>query len=378
MTEKNLLKLGFFGVFLGCLISFSACGSDSSSSAGGNDGIESSDSQEDGSSASQEGGDNGSSGSTNPSSNSNSGSNSSSKQEPKSETQSSKEVLNPENKKVTGTCSASPSKIKKGEIATWEFLRGGDASFLDQIMAPFKWSFTNAKTESLQGNGLNVVNVRYENSGTSKATLVVDGNEIQCEPLQVQGVPITITSCEPTSKTANAGETITWNVKATSESKIKGYSWSSTYGTAEGSGSTGKMTATADMHKQNVTAVVAVTNEDNTTENYTCTPVTVIDPNKVDVTFVEDGDEQSVPTNEPFVAQIPACSDPYNGATACTFICDTHSTTGEKAKVVIDNIECSQNDATYVQCSLQPVAGQKISITIEANVSTIGCRVSKY
>ena len=182
----------------------------------------------------------------------------------------------------------------------------------------------------------------------------------------------------PTSKTANAGETITWNVKATSESKIKGYSWSSTYGTAEGSGSTGKMTATADMHKQNVTAVVAVTNEDNTTENYTCTPVTVIDPNKVDVTFVEDGDEQSVPTNEPFVAQIPACSDPYNGATACTFICDTHSTTGEKAKVVIDNIECSQNDATYVQCSLQPVAGQKISITIEANVSTIGCRVSKY
>ena len=53
-------------------------------------------------------------------------------------------------------------------------------------------------------------------------------------------------------------------------------------------------------------------------------------------------------------------------------------TAGEKAKVVIDNIECSQNDATYVQCSLKPVAGQKISITIEANVSTVGCRVSKY
>jgi hypothetical protein len=371
MTEKNLLKLGFFGVFLGCLISFSACGSDSSSSAGGGDGIESSDSLEDGSSASQEGGDNGSSGSTGSSSNSNSGSNSSSKQEPKSETQSSKEVLNPENKKVTGTCSATPSKIKKGEIATWEFRRNGEASILDQIMAPFKWSFINAKTESLQGNGLNIVNVRYENSGIAKAALVVDGNEVQCDSLLVQGVPITITSCEATSKTVKAGETITWNVKATSDSPIRAYSWSSTYGKAEGSDTTGRMAATPAMHKQNVTAVVAVTNEDNTTENYTCQPVTVVDTSIADLAL-KMNEKVEIPTGEDLVVQIPNCTGSYNGVyyLVCQF--DNGGTATLNSSEIAS---CDQNGNAYIECNISSLNGQKVTMNIESDKSAINCGI---
>jgi hypothetical protein len=186
MTDKNLLRIGFFGVFLGCLISFSACGSDSSSSADDGE-FFSSNSQEDGSADSKDGKTEGSSGSTTDSS----GSNSTSKQDTKTETVSSKEALMPESKKVNGTCATTTGKIGKGELATWKFYRN-DVSVIEQIMAPFKWSFTGGNTEALQGNGLDEVNVRYENAGTATATLNVDGNEIKCEPQQVHGIPITI------------------------------------------------------------------------------------------------------------------------------------------------------------------------------------------
>ena len=260
MTDKNLLKIGVFGVFLGCLISFSACGSDSSSSA--EDGFFSSNSQGDDSAASNDGKEGGSSGSTTASSASNSGT----KQETKTETVSSKEELLPASKKVNGTCGTTTGKIGKGEIATWKFYRS-EGSIIEQIMAPFKWSFTGGKTSELQGNGLDEVNVRYESAGTATATLMVDGNEVKCDPLQVQGIPITIKSCTAEPTTVNAGKNVTWTVDASSESDIIGYSWTSTFGSVSGSGTTGTMTASAEMHKKSITATVTVTNKDNTSAN---------------------------------------------------------------------------------------------------------------
>jgi hypothetical protein len=316
MTDKNLLRIGFFGVFLGCLISFSACGSDSSSSADDGE-FFSSNSQEDGSADSKDGKTEGSSGSTTDSS----GSNSTSKQDTKTETVSSKEALMPESKKVNGTCATTTGKIGKGELATWKFYRN-DGSVIEQIMAPFKWSFTGGNTETLQGNGLDEVNVRYENAGTATATLNVDGNEIKCEPLQVQGIPITIKSCTAKPTTVNAGSNVTWTVEASSESDITEYSWTSAFGTVSGNGTTGTMTASAEMHKKNITATVTVTNKDKTSESFICDGAMVLDPESVDLVltvatnnvfneeYSQDNrinlpDDMFIPEQEPITVQIP-------------------------------------------------------------------------
>ena len=369
MTEKNFLRIGFFGVFLGCLISFSACGSDSSSSAEDDDFV-SSESKDGISSGSQEGNDNSSSGSAENSSNSASNSDSSTKQETKSETQTSNEILTEPLKIVNGTCAPNPSKIKKGELATWEFLIT-DGSVYDQVRAPFKWSFTGAKTESLQGNGLSPVNIRYDKSGIATATLNVDGNDVVCDTLQVQGVPITITSCKADAKTVKAGETITWNVEAKSDSKITGYSWKSTYGTASGTGTKGTMAATTNMHKKNVTAMVSVTNEDNTTESYTCEPVTVVDTSIADLTL-KTGEKVEIPTGEDLVVQIPNCTGSYNGVyyLVCQFV-DGGTATLNSSEIAF----CDQNGGAYIECNISSLNGQKVTLNIESEKSVIACGI---
>ncbi len=201
-----------------------------------------------------------------------------------SETTSSDEVLNDPKNLVNGTCAPTSSEIRKGELATWKFYRGvGAGEVWDQILAPFVWTFEGSATTNLQGNGLQEVNVRYAEAGSFKAYLNVDGNEVACSPLQVQGIPIVVNSCTPDKATAKAGETITWKVSAESESPITGYTWTSAYGEISGSGESGALVATSAMHKQSVAATVTVSNADNSAVNYSCDPVTVIDPESVDL-----------------------------------------------------------------------------------------------
>ena len=321
MTEKNLLKLGFFGVLLGCFISFSACGSDSSSSSDNSSADESSGSAEGGSSSS--GDTTGSSASAGTDDGT----------PAKTETVSSKEVLTDPKNVVNGTCGPSTSKISKGEIATWKFYRGeGEGSVFDQILAPFVWTTKGGKTESLQGNGMDTINVRYLTPGTYTATLKVDGNSVTCEPLQVQGIPIVIKSCGVNAATVKAGQTISWTVDASSESEITGYSWTSTFGTVSGSGKSGSILAASGMHKKSVTATVTVTNKDNTSESYLCEGATVLDPEAVDLvltvgdingddTYREPNrtslpDDMFIPAGTPMVVQIP-----QTAKTNCAITC---------------------------------------------------------
>lgn len=240
----------------------------------------------------------------------------------KQETVSGTEALNDASKTVTGNCAPNPAKIEKGGIVTWEFLRS-KGEVWDQILAPFVWTFSGTNVESLQGNGLSSVNVRYENSGTHYAELNVDGNLVECSPLQVQGIPITVESCSANKQTANVGETVIWNVSATSESPITEYSWESSFGKVSGNGAEGSLVITSDMHKKSVTATVTVTNADLSAESYVCEGVTAIDPESVDLVLkigdVNNADlygEPILPTlpdslfipggRTPMVVQIPA------------------------------------------------------------------------
>lgn len=200
------------------------------------------------------------------------------------ETVSGNEALNAAQKVVAGSCGPTASTVDKGELVTWKFYRSTGDVF-DQILAPFVWTFEGTSNTNVQGNGLDVVNVRYADAGSFAAYLNVDGNDVACDPVQVQGIPIVVNSCVANVATAKAGETITWTADATSESAITGYEWSASYegATVTGNGATATMVAASSMHKQKVSVTVAVSNADNSKQTYACEGVDVIDPNFVDL-----------------------------------------------------------------------------------------------
>lgn len=306
------------------LFGLAGCGSDSGS--GSNDpeyssALEAS-SASTGSSSTSTGG---SSGSTTPSSASTATSSAA------SETQSSEEQLNEAQKVVNGSCGPEAATINKGELATWKFYRSS-GDLYEQILAPFVWVFEGVSSATIQGNGMQTVNIRYEEAGSYATYLSVDGNEIACDSIQVQGIPITVNSCVPNTSTAKAGETITWTVDATSESDITGYTWTSSYGDVVSSGASGSMVATSSMHKQNVTAKVAVSNADKSVVTFSCDPVAVVDPESVDLVLqlgsINDADHYGetvlptlpdslfIPAQTATTVQIPAGA-PANCTVGC-------------------------------------------------------------
>ena len=281
----------------------------------------------------------------------------------KTETVSSDEILNNPNNVVNGSCQPKNSVIARDSMATWEFLRSQGDVF-DQILAPYIWTFSDGKT--LQGNGLNTVNVTYKTSGTVTAKLSVDGNEVECSPLQVQGDPIVISSCKASTTSAKAGDVVTWTVEATSESPITGYAWTSTTEGAEvnGTGATASATATSAMHKKNLEVSVAVTNEDKTTETFACERVSVTDPNQVDVVIAHTNVDSTkvFPGSQTIVAQYPS------NAVNCQMVCNTD---GNGVKLIIDEEEFTIDYSLNISpknCTAGSAAGTKITEQASMNV----------
>ncbi len=281
----------------------------------------------------------------------------------KTETVSSDEILNNPNNVVNGSCQPKNSVIARDSMATWEFLRSQGDVF-DQILAPYIWTFSDGKT--LQGNGLNTVNVTYKTSGTVTAKLSVDGNEVECSPLQVQGDPIVISSCKASTTSAKAGDVVTWTVEATSESPITGYAWTSTTEGAEvnGTGATASATATSAMHKKNLEVSVAVTNEDKTTETFACERVSVTDPNQVDVVIAHTNVDSTkvFPGSQTIVAQYPS------NAVNCQMVCNTD---GNGVKLIIDEEEFTIDYSLNISpknCTAGSAAGTKITVQASMNV----------
>ena len=277
------------------------------------------------------------------------------------ETVSSEEELAEADKVVNGSCAPTTSEIEKGGMATWAFYRQNGDVF-DQIMSPFVWTFDDGKV--LKGNGMDKVNKTYETSGIYKATLNVDGNDVECEPLRVQGIPITVTSCKAAKNSVNAGETISWTVEAESEAEITGYSWASNDAEVSGSGTSATMVATGEMHKKTVSAIVSVTNSDKTVQEYTCESVSVVDPDQVDVVIAySNADEKKAFTaGQTLVAQYPS------NAVDCQMVCNTD------ANGVILEIDGKEYTIDYslnvspAACKNGSAAGTKITVKASMQV----------
>lgn len=333
--------------------SFFACSDDSSSSSD-SDETSKSTSSASGSTSGSSGSDS-EAGSTSSSASTSSGTSSSSTA---TVTQTSGETLNEASNVVNGTCAPTAS-ISKGGIATWKFYRS-EGEVFDQILAPFVWIFDKGSEgkDTISGNGLNSVNVAYPNSGSYGATLSVDGNSVTCTNLQVNGTPITVESCEPDLASAWAGETITWTVVATSESDITGYTWTSDYGTVTGNGAQGSLVATSDMHKTNVNVNVTVTNEDKTSQYYSCATVLVTDSTQVDV--VLGTSEVTLPSGEDLVVQVSS-----SVSDQCQMVC---TTTSSGVILTIDGVETTM-DYSYTGNLASPCAGKKYTMNVSLETS---------
>lgn len=296
------------------------------------------------------------------------------------ETQSSSEKLNEATKRVNGTC-APVAPINKGEIATWQFSRTTDDDLIYQILAPFEWTFEGTSNKTVTGNGLQKVNIRYDKPGLYTASLNVDGNTVECDELQVQGIPINVESCTPNKTSAYYGETVTWTITATSESKISKYEWSSEAGSITGKDSEGSMAMPKIKHKEKIQSKVTIYNEDNSVTKYSCDAVSVLDPNHIDI-ILGMGDVNQLPVEQGNIAGVPDTAFiqggsptlvqiPSEAPASCSFACKPKiGSESDMLQIEIDGEKVTNKG--YITNGCKP--GKKYSIT--STVTAI-CSVNK-
>lgn len=179
---------------------------------------------------------------------------------------------------VNGTCAPVPATINKGESTTWTFTQvtpAGMAGITAGSAAAYDWSMPSSTEGTANGTGLKTTTATYAESGSYGATLVVDGNTVQCSALQVNGAAITGCSCTADAAEvdiAGASATASWKVTGcTSDATITGFAWSAG---VTGSDNTGSMTVSA---KGDVTPTVTVSNAEGTKLDVTCATVKVTD-----------------------------------------------------------------------------------------------------
>ena len=198
---------------------------------------------------------------------------------------------------VNGTCAPVPATINKGESTTWTFTQvtpAGMAGITAGAKAAYDWSMPGSTEGTANGTGLKTTTATYATeSGPMTATLVVDGNKVQCSALQVNGAAITGCSCTADAAEVDingASATASWKVTGcTSDATITGYAWSTG---VTGSDNTGSMTVSA---KGEQTPTVTVSNAEGTKQEVTCGTVKVTDSTAPEYEILKANDLVTLP-----------------------------------------------------------------------------------
>lgn len=199
-----------------------------------------------------------------------------------------------------GTCAPLKNPINKGEKVQWQFKANSKYPGFDALKiakATYTWSFAAGAVDDGTGKGTTSGNITYANSGatTASVTVLYDGTPISvaCDPLQVNGAAITGCTCEPDATepdVAGGPVNVTWTVSGcvSTGATVTGYTWTGATGTGE--------TAVAPVSAKGdeVTPVVAVSNDDNTVQEFTCTSVKAIDSSAPDYAIEAPNDEVTI------------------------------------------------------------------------------------
>ena len=178
-----------------------------------------------------------------------------------------------------GSCQPVTPVINKSESTKWKFSANvaSDRNAFDFVKATYVWNFGAGATPATDATSGTSAAISYANSGVSFASVTVtmpDGNSetVQCEPLQVNGDPITGCMCETESAVVDFTETptVSWSVTGcTSMSAVTSYVWNGVDGTE----ATYTHTFTAATNAYAPTLKVA--NDDNTIVDVSCDAVKV-------------------------------------------------------------------------------------------------------
>ena len=199
-----------------------------------------------------------------------------------------------------GSCAPAKTPINKGTSVQWKFTANSKYPGFDALKiakATYTWSFAADAVDDGTGKGTMSGNITYPNSGatTASVTVLYDGTPITvaCDPLQVNGAAITGCTCEPDATepdVAGGPVNVTWTVSGcvSTGATVTGYTWTGATGTGE--------TAVAPVSAKGdeVTPVVAVSNDDNTVQEFTCTSVKAIDSSAPDYAIEAPNDEVTI------------------------------------------------------------------------------------
>ena len=179
-----------------------------------------------------------------------------------------------------GMCEPVTTPIDKNTGSTkWKFTPNLNAGYtaIDFAKATYAWNFGAGATPATDATPSTSVAVSYANSGVATASLTVTiggaSETIQCEPLQVNGDPITGCKCAPEGVTGTVDYTatpdVTWSVTGcTSASMPLTYNWNGTEG---GVTFTNSFTAATASYAP----ILKVGNADNTVVDVACSAVKV-------------------------------------------------------------------------------------------------------
>ena len=174
-----------------------------------------------------------------------------------------------------GKCAPAKTPISKGETVTWRFSANTQGTYgpMDFVKATYVWDLGGLLDDGSQISTTSG-KVTYTSSGVYNASVKVameDGGfeDIQCEPLQVNGDPITGCKCTASETSVDYTTTpdVTWTVSGcTSASEINSYVWNGVAGAET-------YTKRFDEAQSGYAPTLKVGNDDNTVVDVICDAV---------------------------------------------------------------------------------------------------------
>ena len=277
-----------------------------------------------------------------------------------------------------GTCGPARASVTKGDTISW-VLRPKDPTLL--FKASVVWSMPGGlpSTGSAKNvNGRTQV-TQYASTGDFGATVqvVVDdvSYNITCDPLHVNGYPITGCECTTEATTVDLLENpaVTWTVsgcKTGVGSRIVSYEWDGLPGDAA-------YTRTFAESNPGYTPTLRVANDDNTVLDVTCPAVKVTEGPEYELKSAQDGVVFTSVGRYTVASYLP--SGWHNNDLTCSISCKSDSY--EQFALTFDGIEVSGSNYVSITSKMQvahTINGYKIPVEVTAlkSGSSITCGVN--
>lgn len=208
-----------------------------------------------------------------------------------------------------GTCAPAKNPIGKGDKVQWQFtpnmqFTGATMDVMKLAKATYAWTFADDAIDDGTQTSMMSGKITYNNSGATTASVTVTyegaAYQINCEPLQVNGFPITCT-CDVTGGDITDDQGIaTWTASCTSQGNITSYTWDGTDLGADGAAYPYTFAKKGDEH----TPTLFVANDDNTVQEVkSCPAVKATDSSIPDYILTFEGTQ--IPSSQDVSQAIP-------------------------------------------------------------------------